>query len=836
MIMCQNGKVRDFNYFIVLFLLIYQGDVQHRGSFGYDADAHIKNADEVFRNIHILHKTIAETKVKVKLPTKDDVVTLSELKENLCEDYFERYFKTQAKKEPVVLPQVVPGKVNKIVDTMNQWCQETNECFDLKGLVIHSFYISKYFEELFDQKFDKQKLRKDLDIQHFPTTPITIVYNPQAKVIFLIRKSGKGELRKKIELCSTDMKMFLLLFGDELKCSDIKVISLLACDTEVDEHLKCKGCKHSIVSVETLESIHLFELWWHKHASHFQVANASDIDEQQVEIFSAKFIGFLAAAQFFDHMPTFTKHSREQMEHALIMLTPEQKRILYSDIKHLIIHGPFGSGKSILARKKLQMLLEELEINEKNELVYFVCYDTRSELLSEIENSVNVKVHSNKEGKKLSVIVKGILEETNNNRVNLIIDEYDGEDLDKGEAEVLNSIFEEKFQRSVVYLVAQPIEKIREVNNKGKTERQEKNMFHLLKTMEKVELSLVMRNSIKINNLIWVTQNFLKKQQTIYRPESERERSKKKKGIYNNLIRRFSKLAGNQSTSQGSRTRSEDTDYEIISDQSKPSGQFGVDEAFGFARTPRGHKDDRKKIVNTFVYKASDITGHKVNSDNPELYEMVVYDEEGHSFEKLLALVSILKKLGVKISDSNNKHVILHFDTTTDEIPKSLKNAFEYLCIQNKVTSNYRDFNDNSKDKSILVCNFPTFRGLEHSNVAIIIDQDIYNLQHYFVEVMARCTSKLAIVVLHRSEAISQITGDWKERNKNRQLIDEWKIEIKSVGNMEPNFQIDKNLNVITINCSSKDHQKMHCKFDQYKEDNLGTNFQKKAKELIQKR
>lgn len=53
---------------------------------------------------------------------------------------------------------------------------------------------------------------------------------------------------------------------------------------------------------------------------------------------------------------------------------------------------------------------------------------------------------------------------------------------------------------------------------------------------------------------------------------------------------------------------------------------------------------------------------------------------------------------------------------------------------------------------------------------------------------------------------------------------------------MKSNFQIDKNLNVITINCSSKDHEKMRYKFDQYKEDNLGVNFQKKAKELIQKR
>ena len=808
--------------------------MQHRGAFGYDTVAHIKNAEEVFRKICMLHKTIAEKQVKVKLPTKDDVVTLSELKENLCEDYFELYFKTQAKEEPVVLPEAVPNNLKKIVDTMNQWCQDTNEYFYLKGLVIHSFDVSKYLEEWFCHKFNKEKLRKDLDIQHFPTTPFIVVYNPQAKVIFLIRTSVKEELRKEIELCSTDMKMFSLLFGDELKCNNIKVISLLARDTEIDGHLKCEGCKHSIVSVETLESINLFELWWHKHASHFQVKNASEIDEHQVEGFSAKFIGFLAAAQYFYLLPTFTKHSGEQMEHALIMLTREQKRILNSDVKHLILYGPFGSGKSVVARKKLQMLLEELETNKKGELVYFVCYDTRSALLTELESSPFVRVHSNKEGKKLSDIVNQILKETNNN-VNLIIDEYDGEDLDKQEAEILNEVFEKKFQKAVVFLVVQPMEKVRALSKKGKIESQEKNMFHLLK-MEKVELRLVMRNSVEINNLIWVTQSFLEKQQTIYRPESKKERSQKNKEKYNNLIHRFSKRSVNQSTSEESQARSEDIEREVNFHQSKPLGQFGVDEAYGFAKTPRGYKSDRKKIVNTFAYKGSGITGHKVNSGYPELYEMVVYNEKRHSFEKLLALVSILKKLGIKISDSNNKHVILHFDTTTDEIPKPLENAFKYLLIQNKVTSNYKDFNDSSKDKSILVCNFPTFRGLEHANVAIIIDQDIYNVQHYLVEAMARCTIKLAVVVLQRSEAISQITGEWKDRNKNEQLIDEWKIEIKAVGNMEPNFKIDKNLNVIMINCSSKDHEKMRFKFDQYKEDNFGANFQEKAKELLQKR
>ena len=67
------------------------------------------------------------------------------------------------------------------------------------------------------------------------------------------------------------------------------------------------------------------------------------------------------------------------------------------------------------------------------------------------------------------------------------------------------------------------MEKDREVNKAEKAEKEEKNMFHLLKTMKQVELTLVMRNPIEISNLIWVTQNFLQEQRTIYQHLSEKE-------------------------------------------------------------------------------------------------------------------------------------------------------------------------------------------------------------------------------------------------------------------------------------------------------------------------
>ena len=140
-------------------------------------------------------------------------------------------------------------------------------------------------------------------------------------------------------------------------------------------------------------------------------------------------------------------------------------------------------------------------------------------------------------------------------------------------------------------------------------------------------------------------------------------------------------------------------------------------------------------------------------------------------FEKLLALNFVLRKLNIVKSNSNNKHVILHFNTKTEKIPTIFVSAFECLGLSSKVTGNYQDFKYKMR-KSILVCNFCSFRGLEHSNITITIEHDIYIVQHYLVEAMARCTSKLALVVLQRSETVSRIIEKWKDGLQGKSIID----------------------------------------------------------------
>ena len=847
----------------------------HEGFRGYGTYCHIRNASNVFKNIDMWHKKISEKEVKVKHHDREDVRTLSELKENLCGDYYKRYFEKQAKERPVVLPQISSGIHNRVVETMERWCNDTNDTFDMKGLVVHSFNISECFDKLFYDKFEKEKLRKDLDIRDFPSSPIVIVYNPSESVILLIRTPGKEGLRKQIEFCSHDMKMFLLLFGNEVKSSRLKVISLLVSNEKTNEHLKCGDCKNCIVSLETAESDELFRNWFRDHAVNFNT-DVDNTDETIHNAALAKLIGCLAAAPYFDDLPTFTEVSNEQMKHILVILTPGQKSILCSGDKHLLIQGPYGSGKSIIAHKKLQMLSDEFKDSGKNEVVHFICHDSKSSLISEIESRPNVEIHSNKEGKKLSEIVKNILKKDNSNKVNIVVDEYDGENLDKEEAEALNAIFEEKFQDAVVFLVPQAMEKERILSIKEKSEKEEKNRFDLLKKLKQVDLNKVMRNSVEINNLIRETKLFLQKQETIYQHPNEEDASKGSTNP-NESVREFAESASNSKiietfnikptkssekkpiTGLGLSEAVADIEksidkpiYKATDDYSEGISlgdmssdvenqedlaveHFGLDEAFSFAGIPKASKDEKNRIVNRFTYIESTGIGHNINSHYPKLFEVDYGNTENHAFEKFGALIRIFKELHIRKSNSNNKQVILHFDTSTNATPSPLACVIEYLGLSPMVTNNYKDFKY-KKGKYILVCNFRFFRGLENSNVTIAINQDIYSLQHYLVEAMARCTNKLNIMVLEKSDAVSKIKVRWERGLEGKKLIDHYKVQITSEKGKEVDRHGDERLNPTLITGYSEDHAKMRKILDQHEQQNRDWNVTVRAEKIIQKR
>ena len=790
--------------------------------------------------------------MRIKLDVNEGYAKLSELKKHFCGVYFKRYFEKEAKDGPVVLPPIQRG-INKIVDTMEKWCRKANiSPSKLKGLVVHNFNVLTFLNFFLYHKLDTEKLCEELEIKNFRSTsePIVLVYNPQESVILLIRKSGEKELSEEMEFCSDGVKIFMLLFGDECRQSGVKVVCLLASNETANKNLDCEGCRKILVPFEALESYESFLPLMSRLSKDCHIKNTKKINKDKVIAFSETLIGCLAAAPYFENIPTFTDDADEQMKHVLMLLTIKQKDIIYSDKKHLIIRGPYGSGKSVVALKRFEILLKELEESKRNEVAYFICYDSKTALLTDIERIPKAKIHRNEGGKKLSKLIKDILQETNTKNVNMFVDEYDGENLDKEEAETLNRMFEEKFKDATVVLVSQSMEKERNLSNKEKSTNVEKNQFNLLKmTIE--DLDHVMRNPIQINNLISVTQNFLKEEKLKYqyplmKPASKDSANQKREYVEESAVflkpRETDKKIASQVENQDQPSVKESEDTGKSRSDVKYQTQFLVtnfdpEEAFATAQLPRASNDDETIIVNQYRYVESKGIGHNISSSsNPELFEMDFQDTE-KAFKKCCALTCTFQELNIHKSNSNNKHVILHFNTSTNGIPDLLEAAFQHLKIKDQVTNNYQDF---KVTKSILVCYFREFRGLEHSNVTVYIDQDMYMMQHYLVEVMARCTNKLCIVVLQRSDALSKIIQHWEGRSMETKLIDLWKVQESLEGTKIDDYDVDENLRLIKINFSSKKHEEVRQIFNQHGQQNLAFNPKRKhaekAKEYIRKR
>ena len=86
-----------------------------------------------------------------------------------------------------------------------------------------------------------------------------------------------------------------------------------------------------------------------------------------------------------EYMPTMTVNSAQKIENLSVLLTQQKMEILYSQHKHMVVKGGFRCGKTVIASAMLKKISESLRNDEK---LYYICYDSRSELLSQITKDV----------------------------------------------------------------------------------------------------------------------------------------------------------------------------------------------------------------------------------------------------------------------------------------------------------------------------------------------------------------------------------------------------------------------------------------------------------------
>ena len=754
---------------------------------GYRIFAHNPKAEDISDGIRELLAT-KTTNVKIKLPSwKQHNMEVADF-EKQCTTHFEENFENLAAEAPLILPCKEPKKFKEIVNTMERWCRKTNDLCNTKGLVLHSFSVFQHLEHF---GFKSKAFKDGLKIEVFSKEPVIVVLNPQENALLLIRNAENQELTTDIKLGLADLKMFLLLFHDKLKYSNLKLISLVVTDKAHDVKLTCPTCINNVLSLEEFKDVSAFENWWEERETYFEIESMENINCNFIKSFLAKITGIVAATFIFDkYIPAMTDRSDDQMTNLAVLLTRKQMKILYSQDKHIIIKGGFGCGKTIIAVAMCKKILDSLKNDEK---LYYICFDARSQLLDDMSeftrkgDNANVTLLHNKEGRNLSEIMKDILEKKERTvKINFLVDEYDGENLDASEAKSLNELLNESLKQMLIIVIVQPIEKKRVINNIV----QKRNRFDLLENMKLFELNRVMRNSVEIHNLVKLTKDVIHKE-TIFvhniikrKSESsiltENKKSKVPRATLPKPSDIAAKLPSRTKTPHeypkeklelveakavpGSLKKIHDGDTHNYPTENPSIPKLGLDEAQAVSGFTQSTGNKGVRTISKFLFAAADKTGHKISSKKPSLFEL----GDKNDFQKIQSLIAIFQKRQIQKS----KQVVLHFDSLVNEIPDNFLFIFEHhFKIQRKVTKNYKEFN--SKKNAVLVCSYPTFRGLEHPKITVIIDCDMYYVQHYLVETLARCTSDLCVVVLQNSKTLTDVTSEWK----TKQVIQQWEIE-----------------------------------------------------------
>ena len=676
--------------------------------------------------------------------------------EEQCTVYFDRYFEILANEDCQILPWKT---TNKFILSMAHWLEKTNKCSTIKGLVLHSFSIFEYICQL---GFTSERLQDFTQIGSFSQAPSIVVYNPRLKFLLLLRKAQSKKLVTDIESGFNDLKLFILSFHDVLRNSGMKLTHLVVTDDKVnlDNH-DCDLCMNHVLSEKDLPD---FGNWLEGKESYFRAGSGKEVNQAFSKRFSAKLVGVLAATRIHPNcIPILTDNQddHQHMKNLAVLLTPAQMDVYYAQEKHMIIKGGFGCGKSIIAVAMLRKIANSLGEGEQ---LFYVCYDSRSELLNKMvkndQKKNKVTPLHNKNGRKLSAIIKDITKSEGSKKINIVVDEYNGEDLDESEAERLNEIITESFKETFVVLIPQPIEKERFVNEIY----ERKNRFDILKkTMTTHYLTLNMRNSIEIHELVEATKEVLKEEKTFFfaHPEdiepSDESEASKDMSPYDMF--KLSKLA------QGNEDYLDYRDYYRDYDEKQLVTKMGLDEAQAIVGSPKVESGGRNITESKFRYAEVDKTGHQISTERPVLVELG--DKE--DFDKNLSLVAIFERW---LPISRRKHVVLHFDNVINAIPSPFSFAFDQYFKTHKITTNYKEFQ--LSGKSVLVCSYLSFRGLECPRITVLIDRDIYFIQHFLVEALARCTSELKIIVLKNSSTLTKVIREWKAKK----LVIQWKTDI----------------------------------------------------------
>ena len=646
----------------------------------------------------------------------------------------------------------------KAMSIFKEWCENSSmKC----GLIVRNYNIKGHL------RFSKIKI--DINEKFGQCNERLLVFNPSQRVVLTIYFVENAEtLVEEVHNCIDEVNLLGLLLRDVLKESGVRVTGVVTCPEE-NNHSSCIDCKNFIVPYSIFTSLERFISFWDSCTDKEIHKSVKDpVKNEELKIFEAvatEMVGFLAHMQYptsdKTKLPTPKNSPVENISEAELLLNRYQMEVVYSRQNRIFLTGSYGTGKSIIIAKKIEILLENLK---DKDIIYYVNFEEKSylDIIFKMRMKTKEKVKVIKCGFDLSRIIKDkiLLQEYDNGTktIHLMVEEYDTQRLSRTEAIELNKLFEneEPLKNSTIFIAAQPIRISRVAYRKVEVEQKKileiKPMPEKLKNIHFYNLKYVMRMTKEIHNLAKITQKYLNNKSSQYIQNLESDNA----GSSTPKAKRRTISSTNTLQHRGKRD-----DY---------------DEYFSLLDTPNEEqKENYERFVTSYSYNLESEIGHGISGDLPELFRLTKkLDDNLQQIELIAFFLS-------KIIEIKRKRVaVIHLEFETPNWFKQLLHLkdFQGLTLNSDAGKFMNLTLDQDKQKSeieeVLVTDFRSVKGLEFSDVLLLLNENEYHCKHFLPEAITRCMSKLSILLVpcnkefNKSGTVLTIADEWEQINSHR--------------------------------------------------------------------
>ena len=545
-------------------------------------------------------------------------------------------------------------------------------------------------------------------------------------------------------------------------------------------------------------------------------------------------------------LPLKKNNPTGDIKQAELLLDRYQMEIAYSDDKRVWLEGNYGTGKTVVALKKLELLCEGLK---DNEVIYYINFARKSPLdfvmKQMFEKNGNVKPIKGQFSLSNTINLQILKKERklSTKNVHLIVDEYGTEDLSTEEANSLGQILreEKQFINSTVLIAAQPIE-INTVDNffengiKTQFSHKKHEFEKLIQIMgmKKKILRNVMRTTVEINTLVEITQLYLDDQsnqhvrlQSEFKSRShinmfklpqnssskvsspvspvssdspkivratppfqskevahhglgktESIKMKSNSSFHSTSSKQISfplQNASPKSSSSVSVTSDDSsnpaTSSPVFQPQRVTADYYQLHKLIPTVEKPTNLEDkgSYQETVTQYRYPCKSQIGHSIKGHLPRLIKLTNASNE---FQQIALIASVLEKI-IPVE----RTAIIHLEA--DDPPRWLKSLFQ-LADRLAMTTNTEEFLTNASKNFVLVKNLSFLRGLEFSDVLLILDSNEHHVRQFIPEAIARCSSNLSILIkpipTHETDTVEDLVNEWERHNDNMPIIEILKI------------------------------------------------------------